>query len=207
VPTVGDEMVQFVTGWRVEYGVVLVLMLLLVLVLVLLLIVVDPDATAPTPTQYASPSQKFVEQSLDTAGFHSRNCSCVIPYAVSIVPQLSPSLTRYQLLQFGGSPVMVGPGGLVTTGTDLVELLELVVDTGGPPTPTQYASPTQKLVEQSLDTAGFHARNCASVIPNLLSTVAHESPLWTRYQLLQLAGSPVIVGPGGPVMVGTTPTQ
>jgi hypothetical protein len=184
VPTVGVEMFQLVTGRRVEYGVVLVLMLLLVLVLVLvlLLVVVFPglDVMAPTPTQYASPTQKFVAQSLDTAGFHCRNCACVIPYAVSTVPQSSPFLTRYQLLQFAGSPVMVGPGGLVTA-----------------PTPTQYASPTQKLVEQSLDTAGFHARNWAAVMPNLLSTPGHVSPFWMRYHLLHVEMVPVIVGPAG----------
>jgi hypothetical protein len=37
------------------------------------------------------------------------------------------------------------------------------------PTPTQYASPAQKLVRQSEETEGFHARNCWEVILNCCS--------------------------------------
>lgn len=56
--------------------------------------------------------------------------------------------------------------------------------------PTQYASPTQKPVEQSDETAGFHARNWATVMPYAVAGVVHVSPACTRYQLLQSAGSP-----------------
>lgn len=51
---------------------------LLTKVVVLLTAVVVLTAS-PTPTQYEEPSQKLVRQSSETSGFHSMNCSCVIP--------------------------------------------------------------------------------------------------------------------------------
>jgi len=38
------------------------------------------------------------------------------------------------------------------------------------PTPTQYAYPSQKLVRQSFETAGFQAMNCACVMAKAVST-------------------------------------
>ena len=38
------------------------------------------------------------------------------------------------------------------------------------------SSPAQNPVEQSLDTAGFHKKNCVSVMKYLFSIVIHESP-------------------------------
>ena len=63
--------------------------------------------------------------------------------------------------------------------------------------PTQYAYPAQKLVLQSLGTAGFHARNWAEVIKNWFSTELHESPDCTVYHLMQLEGCPERVGAVG----------
>jgi hypothetical protein len=45
---------------------------------------------------------------------------------------------------------------------------ELVVTTL--PTPMQYAYPSQKLVRQSFETAGFQAINCACVMAKAVST-------------------------------------
>ena len=46
-----------------------------------------------------------------------------------------------------------------------------------PTTPTQYASPAQSPVEQSVLMAGFQAWNCASVRRLSFSIEKHESPL------------------------------
>lgn len=122
-----------------------------------------------------------------------------MPNLASTEPQLSPDLMRYQLLQLSGDPVNVGPGGVVTLVTVSLweELGFVVLDGTDSPTPTQYASPSQKFVAQSLEMAGFHARNCAREMPNLPATVSQLSPDLTRYHLLQFAGEPVKVGPGG----------
>lgn len=65
----------------------------------------------------------------------------------------------------------------------------------------QYADPTQKFRVQSDDTAGFHTRNCASVMPASVATEVHVSPETTTCHLLQVAGWPVWVGPGGFIAV------
>ena len=93
---------------------------------------------------------------------------------------------------------------------------EIVVVVEPQPIPTQYESPTQKLVSQFEETAGFHARNWAAVIPKAASIEApinhqhsfweqscaegqHVSPDTTSYQRSQLAMVPVCVGSSGVV--------
>lgn len=44
-------------------------------------------------------------------------------------------------------------------------------------TPTQYELPSQKFSLQSELTTGFHPRNWAGVIPNLIATHGQSSPL------------------------------
>jgi hypothetical protein len=136
---VGTEMVWLVTGLRVEYGVVVVGdTMVLDDDSVLLPPPVELVTGAPKPTQYACLTQKLVWQSLDTAGFQDRNCSWVMPKLASTVPQVSPDCTRYQLLQFAGDPVNVGPGGEVILEGDVLGdgELEVLVGTEAP-TPTQ----------------------------------------------------------------------
>lgn len=117
----------------------------------------------------------------------------------------------------------MGSAGPVVSAV-LVDEEEVVVDlmVDDPvETPTQYESPTQKLVSQSDDTAGFQARNSADVIPNAASTDApehissaliflvtakgpkHESFSTTSYQRLQVAIVPVCVGSSGVVWAVT----
>lgn len=90
-------------------------------------------------------------------------------------------------MQLLGSPACVGAGGVglaaeVEEAADLVTLLVVLVTTGTPDAvPTQYASSTQKPVEQSAETAGFHARNCATVMPYAVAGVVHESPAFATY--------------------------
>jgi hypothetical protein len=69
--------------------------------------------------------------------------------------------------------------------------IEYVEDIGGGPTPTQYESPTQKLVPQSEDTAGFQSRNCILVMLKAVSIVAQVSPVTTSYHSLQVLIVPV----------------
>lgn len=64
------------------------------------------------------------------------------------------------------------------------------------PTPTQYELPTQKFLTQSVDTSGFHLKNCSGVILNFFSTVSHPSPFTMVYHALQFA---TVFGNVGPV--------
>jgi hypothetical protein len=71
-----------------------------------------------------SPSQKFSEQSAETARFQAWNCLLVILYSARMVAQESPVATTWYLLQFPAVPVNVGPGILdvaVRVGEILVE--------------------------------------------------------------------------------------
>lgn len=56
--------------------------------------------------------------------------------------------------------------------------------------------PSQKFEAQSLETAGFQARNWLREILLSLTTELQVSPLATTSHLLQLAGWPVCVGAG-----------
>jgi hypothetical protein len=84
----------------------------------------------------------------------------------------------------GSGPAVVACGdeigGALLVLTDpplLVGLEEVAVGHAvAPLTPTQYAWPTQKLVAQSVLTAGFHARNWSREMPNLAATVGQVSP-------------------------------
>ena len=73
-------------------------------------------------------SQKLVEQSDETAGLRARNWERVREYCVATVEQVSPDVIRCHLLQFGGWPVWVGPGGpevvVVLLGDDEVVLVD-----------------------------------------------------------------------------------
>lgn len=66
-------------------------------------------------------------------------------------------------------------------------------------TPTQYEFPSQKPVLQSSLTAGFHSRNCFSVIAYSAATSVHESPALTVYHASHAAGWPDCLGGGNVV--------
>lgn len=66
-----------------------------------------------------------------------------------------------------------------------------------PETPTQYASPAQKFFRQSLLTAGFSFMNSSTEIPSAFAMLVQVMPSFTRAHLLQFAGEPDMVGPGG----------
>ncbi len=95
-----------------------------------------PELDGPIPTQYAYPSQKFVAQSLETAGLYERNWARVMPYRLTMVLQSWFAATRCHALQVAGLPVKVGPGGLVAGVVDAA--LEVVVGVG-----VTVATPTQ----------------------------------------------------------------
>ena len=64
-------------------------------------------------------------------------------------------------------------------------------------TPIQYEYFVQKLLIQSLETAGFHLMKSACDILKRVSTELHESPDLTVYHLLQFEADPGCVGPDG----------
>ena len=84
-----------------------------------------------------------------------------MPLSLAMDQQPSPSSTTSHLLQLAGWPVCVGAGavGFVVVGFDDVVGSDdvLVVASLTLDRPTQYACPSQKLVIQSLETAGFQA--------------------------------------------------
>jgi hypothetical protein len=65
------------------------------------------------------------------------------------------------------------------------------------PVLTQYACPSQKLVKQSRETAGFHFRKSSKEMPYLAGTDWQSSPDTTVCQPLQLAGWPSWTGAPG----------
>lgn len=69
---------------------------------------------------------------------------------------------------------------LLAADVDVVVVVAAGVETGASVVPTQYAYPAQNPVEQSSDTAGFHARNCAALMRYVVSTEAQESPSVVR---------------------------
>jgi hypothetical protein len=68
-------------------------------------VVVDPTADDPTvsaiPTQYDSPTQKFVLQSEDTAGFQARNSDDVMPNVSSTDSPIQPLLATIEIQWLG----------------------------------------------------------------------------------------------------------
>lgn len=167
----------------------------------------EEEEDGAVPTQYASSAQKPVEQSDETAGFHAKNWATVIPYLVATVVHVSSVCTTYQLLQSAGSPDWVAAGGVRLVAAEEADVgytddaKDVVAFAPEEAMPTQYASSTQKPVEQSEETVGFHAKNWATVITYSAATAVHVSSICTTYQLLQSAGSPDWVGPGGDATV------
>lgn len=100
-------------------------------------------------------------QSLETAGFRARNWASVRSYRAATLVQVFPETMRCHALQVLGWPVWVGPGGVgaVLVLLEVVVVAEVVVLVVVWLVPTQYALPSQKLIEQSDDTAGLRARN------------------------------------------------
>lgn len=88
-------------------------------------------------------------------------------------------------------------GALVVSALELISGIFDVLETGELPTPTQYASPSQKFVKQSLEIAGFHAKNWSRVMPKAAGTVSQVSPLTIVCHLLQFVGEPENVGAAG----------
>lgn len=73
-------------------------------------------------------------------------------------PQESPLATTSHLLQLAGWPVCVGAGGVgaaLEVALAVLDDVEMLIPC--PALWTQYAWPSQKLVVQSVETAGFHA--------------------------------------------------
>jgi len=68
--------------------------------------------------------------------------------------------------------------GVGVGGADRLTLME-------PEVPTQYAWFFQKLVLQSVETAGFQAKNCDMVMKYLSATLAQLSPSTTVCHLTQ----------------------
>lgn len=133
-------------------------------------------------------------------------------YLSVAVVQVSLDSGTNHALQLLGSPACVGAGGVGLSAEEagevdeadvvvLVGVTDTLADEEDEAVPTQYASSAQKPVEQSDETAGFHAKNWATVIPYSVATVVHVSSACATYQLLQSAGSPDWVGPGGDATV------
>jgi hypothetical protein len=121
---------------------------------VVVAVVVEIVPLPETPTQYAWSNQKLVVQSLLTAGFQAKNWLNEIPLLVASEPQVSPDSTTSHLLQSAGWPSCVGAGGV---GLEALVVVVVVVPPPSPEMPTQYAWSSQKLVVQSVLTAGFQA--------------------------------------------------
>lgn len=109
-------------------------------------------AWAGAATQYILSSQRL-SQLFPTAVFQAQNSAKEIPYAASIVAQLSPdSVTQYSVQE---ETVLVGGG---TTAEILDVLDNVVVVDDAEDADIQYTSPTINK-EQLLCTAGFQAQN------------------------------------------------
>lgn len=103
-------------------------------------VVVTTEPLPDLPTQYACPSQKFVMQSLETAGFHSRNVAREIPALSATDWHESLPDTTCQPSQSDGWPSCVGAGGWgpVPVGSGAV----VVACVGCGPQEPQYRRPT-----------------------------------------------------------------
>lgn len=118
----------------------------------------------------------------------------VMPLREAMAEQLSPLLTKSNLLQLLTMPGCVGVGVVMPLPVVVVEVVGVVVVVPAPITPTQTYTFPQSDVQSA--PALFHSESWATVMPLRAAMALQLSPGLTKSNLLQLLTMPGWEGVG-----------